>query len=104
MTVTAELVTAEFPQALVVDATYVARDADSGHVFVLDNGRAKQVYVKVTGEGAFVMIEPVSGLQAAAGESQPETEAPVLSEESILLYPEKLSDGDRVEKQENGGN
>ena len=50
------------------------------------------------------MIEPVSGLQAAADESQPETEVPVLSEESILLYPEKLSDGDRVEKQENGGN
>lgn len=103
MTVTAELVTAEFSQALVVSTTYVARDADSGHVFVLDNGRASGI-CKSDKRGRIRDDRASERPPGSCRRKFARLKLQSLSEESILLYPEKLSDGDRVEKQENGGN
>ncbi|WP_028828681.1 efflux RND transporter periplasmic adaptor subunit [Proteocatella sphenisci] len=103
MTVTAELVTKEFPQALVVDATYIMSDDTSSYIFVKNADRAEQIPVIVEGEGAYVMISQKAAAPSSGDTSSPASDT-VISQESILLYPEKLKAGDKVATVETGGN
>ena len=102
MTVTSELVTREFPQALVIDATYIASDESSSYVFVKNGDRAEKIPVTVEGEGAYVMISQKAAAPGSVDASSPASDI-IISKDTIILYPEKLSDADKVAIVENGG-
>jgi len=102
MTVTSELVTREFPQALVLDATYIASDESSSYVFVKNGDRAERIPVTVEGEGAYVMIKQKPAAPSSGDSSSPASDT-LISKDTMILYPEKLSDSDKVATVENGG-